>query len=65
MKLFGKNKLDERRLSDPLAGIESELPDAPEEEPVRKKGLWRAANKNKSGKIIRAEDAEKILESGH
>lgn len=62
MKLFGKNKQDEHGFSDPLAGIDSELPDGQEEASAKKSR--RAVNSRKSGRIVRAEDAEKLLENG-
>ena len=65
MKLFGKNKLDKDNFSDPLAGIDSEMAKAPADE-RNASGRWfsRAGRKNRSGRIIRAEDVEKLMESG-
>ena len=65
MKLFGKNKLDEDNFSDPLAGIDSETAKDPAGG-RNTSGSWfsRAGGKNRSGRIIRAEEVEKLMEGG-
>lgn len=65
MKKFGKNKPDKDGYSDPLAGMEFDASDASDgEKKPRGKRLPFTGKKSRSGKIIRAEEVEKLLERG-
>ena len=64
MKLWNRNRADEDNFSDPLAGIDPEIGKAPADEQTKSKGrFFRAGGKNKSGRLLRAEDAEKLIEN--
>ena len=66
MKKIGKRKLNADKLSDPLSAISMDLPAAGgDDRPAREKRPESSARKrNRKGKIIRAEDAEQLLQSG-